>query len=198
MRRTPAGSNLGRREEILRHATDIIEESGLAGLTMKKVAARVGFTEAAAYRYFCSKQALLEAIVDEIRDALLSKVRELALADVGPATRVERILRFHVGFVTKRRGLPVLLMFEAAATGDQVLLGRLRAIVDQYLSLLSGVLAEMTVSDGAVSVRDLAMMLLGIPSGVAMRLRLEPNAAPDDSVSDQLIPFVVRALENSL
>ena len=165
---------------------------------MKKVAARVGFTETAAYRYFPTKQALLEAIVDEIRDALLRNVRTLASAEATPATRLERILRFHVKFVTERNGLPVLLMFEAAATGNQQLLTRLRAIVAQYVELLGGVLTEMGENEAPVSTKDLAMMLLGIPSGVAIRLRLEPDAKLDDSVSEQLIPFVVRSLEKSL
>jgi AcrR family transcriptional regulator len=51
-------------EDVVEAAVRIADEDGLAAVTMSAVAARLGFTTMALYRYFPSKEALLDAIVD--------------------------------------------------------------------------------------------------------------------------------------
>jgi AcrR family transcriptional regulator len=51
-------------EEVVQAAVEIADESGLSAVTMHAVAARLGFTTMAVYRYFPSKEALYDAIVD--------------------------------------------------------------------------------------------------------------------------------------
>jgi AcrR family transcriptional regulator len=50
--------------EFVQVAMQIADEDGLSAVTMQSVAARVGFTTMATYRYFPNKDALLDAIVD--------------------------------------------------------------------------------------------------------------------------------------
>jgi AcrR family transcriptional regulator len=54
-----------RREQILTIARDLFLEQGLAGLSMRRVAARVGISATAIYRHYKDKQALLQAMVEE-------------------------------------------------------------------------------------------------------------------------------------
>ena len=51
------------RERIVEEARDLYLTAGLAGLSMRKVAERVGVTATALYRHFEDKQALLLAVV---------------------------------------------------------------------------------------------------------------------------------------
>ena len=51
-------------EEVVQAAIGIADDEGLAALTMQAVSARLGFTTMAVYRYFPSKEALFDAIVD--------------------------------------------------------------------------------------------------------------------------------------
>lgn len=51
-------------DDIVRAAMEIADENGLGAVTMKAVAERLGFTTMALYRYFPSKETLLDAIVD--------------------------------------------------------------------------------------------------------------------------------------
>jgi AcrR family transcriptional regulator len=51
-------------EDVVDAAVQIADEDGLAALTMHAVAARLGFTTMAIYRYFPNKEALYDAIVD--------------------------------------------------------------------------------------------------------------------------------------
>lgn len=51
-------------DEVVRAAMEIADEGGIAAVTMQAVSARLGFTTMAVYRYFPSKETLLDAIVD--------------------------------------------------------------------------------------------------------------------------------------
>jgi AcrR family transcriptional regulator len=54
-----------RRAQILREAARLFGTHGFNGTTTRDVAARVGLTEAALYRYYPSKEAMYVAILDE-------------------------------------------------------------------------------------------------------------------------------------
>jgi AcrR family transcriptional regulator len=52
------------RDQVAQAAVEIADEEGLGKVTMHAVAARLGFTAMALYRYFPNKEALYDAIVD--------------------------------------------------------------------------------------------------------------------------------------
>ncbi len=51
-------------DDVVQTAMQIADEDGLGAVTMAAVSARLGYTTMAIYRYFPSKEALLDAIVD--------------------------------------------------------------------------------------------------------------------------------------
>jgi AcrR family transcriptional regulator len=51
-------------DDVVQAAIEIADQEGLGAVTMHAVAARLGFTTMALYRYFPSKEALYDAIVD--------------------------------------------------------------------------------------------------------------------------------------
>ena len=51
-------------EALVQAAVEIADADGLDAVTIRAVAERVGFTTMALYRYFPSKEALYDAIVD--------------------------------------------------------------------------------------------------------------------------------------
>ncbi len=63
-RRVRRRSAADRRQQILREAMRCFASNGFRGTTTREIAAAVGITEAALYRYFPSKQSLYDAIID--------------------------------------------------------------------------------------------------------------------------------------
>jgi TetR/AcrR family transcriptional regulator, tetracycline repressor protein len=55
---------VSRRDEVLEAALDLLDEVGLAALTTRRLAERLGVRPGALYRHFDSKRALLVAMVD--------------------------------------------------------------------------------------------------------------------------------------
>jgi AcrR family transcriptional regulator len=183
---------MDRRDEILDQAFRLVGESGLASLTMRKVAERVGFTETAAYRYFPHKQALLLGMAEKLRHTLLEPIKAIAASQGTTAERLQRILRHHVDFVLERQGLPILLIAEAASTGDRQLITQLGGIIDEYVTALAELISERPQGAGNAGPRELALLLMGIPAGLAIRTRIRPDYDLEQRVVTTLIPAVVR------
>lgn len=54
------------RTDIIEHAIGVLDQYGLADLSMRRIAAELGVQPSALYHHFANKQALLAAVADEI------------------------------------------------------------------------------------------------------------------------------------
>ena len=184
-----------RQEELLDLALALTREVGLAGLTVRKLAERAGFTEAALYRHFHNKQALLLAMVERVsEERLLGPLRSLAADSQGTAReRLAAVIRHHVSTILTLEGLPVLILAEAAAAGDEELLARFRIIVGELRAIYGGLLAEAGAPQRP-SAEALGVVLIGIGAATALQYRLGASRAVQREVRDELPAFVVERL----
>lgn len=54
------------RADVVRHAIDVLDQHGLADLSMRRIAADLGVRPSALYHHFPDKRALLAAVADEV------------------------------------------------------------------------------------------------------------------------------------
>ena len=94
-RLTPAA----REREIVEAAADFFAEVGLDGQT-RELAARLGVTQPLIYRYFPSKQALIDRVYDEVYLNRWDPARERALHDRSLPLRT-RLMDFYRHYVTE-------------------------------------------------------------------------------------------------
>lgn len=87
-----------RRADVLGAARDAFNARGFAGARMDDIARAVGISKAALYLDFPSKQALFEALVGELIEAMLPRAVPAEFGD----TPAETLLRNFVGFITAR------------------------------------------------------------------------------------------------
>lgn len=59
-----------RQLEIINAAGELLTQSGVSGLTIKKLAAKMGFAESALYRHFSSKEEVIVTMLDYFADDL--------------------------------------------------------------------------------------------------------------------------------
>jgi AcrR family transcriptional regulator len=187
-----------RREQILDRASELATEAGLGHLTMKRIAARVGFSEAAIYRHFATKQALLLGLMGRLEAQLLVPIRAIAeKPDLPPVARLQQIIQHHLSVVLERHGLTIQLLAEASAAGDPALLSRMRGIMRGYLEILVR-LAEEAAAGGSLPAdtdpRVLAVWLLGGPAAMAIEHRLRVDPALERHVEGKLVPFMFQLL----
>ncbi len=187
-----------RREQILDRASELATETGLGQLTMKRIAARVGFSESAIYRHFPTKQALLLGLMGRLETQLLQPIRAIAEEDgPRPLARLQRILQHHLSLVVQPHSLPIQLLAEASAAGDPVLLSRMRGIMGAYLDILTRVATEAVAVNELPADTDptlLAVWLLGGPAAVAIHHRLGVDPDLERRVERTLVPFAFHLL----
>ena len=191
---TQASARTPRQEEILDRALELVQERGLANLTLKKVAERVGFTEPAIYRHYAHKEALVFALVDRLRDLVLGPIEQIAKdSSLPPRARLERMVRHHVEVLRRTQGLPFLLIAEGIASGDDALLARLRGNMADYERLLVAALAEAGLP-AKPPLAQQAMQFIGLPAILGVLLRANPDRALSDAEVDDLVSHYVRCL----
>ena len=192
---TTAPATTPRQDELLDHALAIVREVGLAGLTVRRLAERVGFTEAALYRHFPNKQALLLHLVDRLsRERLLGPLRAIAAGERPAAERLEAALAHHVATVLALDGLPILVLAEAAAAGDEALLARFRAVSGELAALYERLLREAGPPPGAPDPRAQAVALFGLVAGAALHQRLVGDPAVQAVLREEMPRHLVRRL----
>lgn len=100
----PASSELG--ESIIEHAILMLDELGYEAFTFRKLAERIGTTEASVYRYFRNKHRLLLYLTAWYWSWMEYRL-QLATANVAPAEeRLRRALREVTQRITKDEATP--------------------------------------------------------------------------------------------
>jgi len=190
-----------RQDEILDHAMALVRQGGLGALTTKRLAGSVGFTEAALYRHFPSKQALILGMMDRLEAMLLGRIRSIAAEeDLPVAERLQRIVLHHTTIIREHQSLPILLLAEASVSEDRVLLDRMRSIFRGSLETVEDLIAEGQARGEIVHGPEpdcLAMLFLGAPASLAIRHRLLPDPPSEERFCRVLIPFIVDSVRQT-
>lgn len=82
----------GRRQEILHIAAQLFAEHGVAATTVREIADAVGMLSGSLYHHFASKDAIVEGVVRDYLDDLLTGYRATLAADLAPRAALERLI----------------------------------------------------------------------------------------------------------
>lgn len=108
-----------RQIEIIGAAGKLLTESGIAGLTTKNLAAKMGFSEAALYRHFKGKDDIIATLLlylSKEMDALLTRAVE-GIAD--PEEKLKALFNDQFGFFRKHPHFVVAIFSEGLLEESQ-------------------------------------------------------------------------------
>ena len=139
-----------RQQQIIDAAAILIFKYGSEHLTVKKIAAEVGISEAAIYRHFKSKKTILSFLLNHIEEALLKDISPETVANA-PVTLdvIEKIIRSHFSKIGMRKGISFQVIAEIISLGDRTLNKQASRTIEKYISRLKELLAD-GVRDGDV------------------------------------------------
>jgi len=182
-----------RQEQVLEQALELIRAEGLAGLTMRKTADRMGFSEPAVYRHFKTKQDLVLGIIRKLEVSLLEPMHVFASRTRRPVVeRIGDIINHHLELVAANNALPILLFAEASVSRDPRLGEAMGKVFRTYEDLLIKLLNE-GLDNGEIDSRldpaDGAMFLIGAPASCALRMRLLADVSTK-SRRKRLVQFI--------
>lgn len=84
------------RDQIIEAAEAVFTEEGEAGLSMRRLAERIDYSPAAIYKYFASKEDLIQAIREQFFERLLTRLSAVTLPHGGRAQDYTACLRTYV------------------------------------------------------------------------------------------------------
>lgn len=83
-----------RRREILQVAEEMFAERGIKATTVRQIGAKAGILSGSLYHHFGSKLDIVDAILTEFHEHLISGNREIVEAEPDPIERLRRLTRF--------------------------------------------------------------------------------------------------------
>lgn len=99
-----------RQQQVLTVLTHLLHsERGMERITTARLAAEVGVSEAALYRYFPSKTKMFEALIDSIEATLLSRISQSMKMQTNTKERVKDIMQMVLDFARKNPGVTRIL-----------------------------------------------------------------------------------------
>lgn len=173
------------RDALLDEAQLLLAEQGLAAVSLRELARRVGVSHSAPERHFPNRQALLDALAVRGFTLLSGAIRQ-ALADHGDRLRdgLRAVAKAYVGFAIDNAAL-LDLMFASKAdrTGEEVA----SAAADLF-SLTAGLVGEPLGDATITSVSPLRLVLVATLQGIAdlaAARRIQPDEI--DGVIDETV-----------
>lgn len=139
-----------RQQQILEAAAKLIFKYGSSHLTVKRIAAVVGISEAAIYRHFTSKKSILSFLLIQLEGIILTEISP-ECAGTGPVTidTIERVIGNHFSAIDLRKGFSFHVIAEIISLGDRKLSKQASQVVSKYISRLKELLTE-GVRDSAI------------------------------------------------
>jgi len=198
-RREPDSAQPARRAEVLDAGLSLISERGVAGASLRKLAARLGMSQPSLYHYFDSKDALVQQIIEHCAGHMLE-----AAAHVEFPRSVEDIPRFARDaalalWATEQHPRFVRFLFVVAIESPEHR-ARIKRVFEERLYPGFGVLADAYGRDPQER-EDLRLMVRSIVYAMGLALMEERALFGAETPSPELLrlgDFVVRASERLL
>ena len=132
-----------RQRQITNAAGRIIYKYGSEHLTINRIAAEVGISEAAIYRHFKSKNSILTFLLSHIEGALLKDLspENIDTESISVDT-IEKIITSHFSMIGLRKGISFQVIAEIISLGNPELNKQASQTINKYISRLKELLTE--------------------------------------------------------
>lgn len=188
-----------RQQQIKRAALEIIASKGLAQLSTRNLAKRVGISEGAIFRHFKSKQDIILAIIQDIRTDMVERMSLVARQDAPADKRLFEMMCIQVKYILNNEGINILLFSEAAHYNDSVLKREMHDILASQKKIFKDVI-KSGISQGLwsdkINVDDVVMLYMGIPINLNIELVLDRKGLKTESFCKRMFSLFSGILNN--
>lgn len=160
-----------RQEQIAEAALGLVASRGMKGLSVARVARQIGVVPSAIYRHYGSKDQVLDAVLDLIRDRLLSNVAAVCKDSGEALDRLRGLLVRHVRLLRENEGIPRIVFSQELHNGDSGRKARMYGTISEYLGQVAKMVREGQQNGEIRSdfpAEVVAMMFLGVIQPAAL------------------------------
>jgi AcrR family transcriptional regulator len=131
-----------RQEQLAQATLALIAAHGIEGLSIARVARRVGLVPSAIYRHFSGKDQLVDAAVALIRERLHGNVSDVMEQTPDALERLRRLLLAHVSVIRGNEGILRVVFSDELHHGQPTRKARVLEMITSYLKGLADIAAE--------------------------------------------------------
>jgi len=187
-----------RQTQIKEAVLDIISNEGLAKLSTKNLAARVGVSEGAIYRHFKSKRNILLSVVEDVHDNLVVNQKTIANSNMSPSVKLFTFFCKQIKYLIYNKGITILLLSEATHANDSLLKERLLEILKAQKALLIQIVNE-GIKHGTwhkdIDLEAFATLYMGIPVILNIELVLNKETFNNEDFCKKMFALLERILK---
>ncbi len=186
-----------RQAEIVAAAVRLARDCSPALITTGEIAQAVGVTQGAVFKHFATKDAIWQAVMRWVREALLHRLQAAADQAATPLDALGIMFRTHVEFVIAHPGVPRLIFHELQQPADSSAKLEVRSLLQGYRRLLLGVLeqaVERRQVDGDLDPQAAATSFIGLIQGLVMQAMLAGRPGTMRQPSEQVLALYLRGI----
>ena len=188
-----------RQGQIKKAVLEIISTEGIAKLSTRNLASKIGVTEGALFRHFSSKKEIMLAILSDVKNELVVAQEKITYSPtISAEEKLFQFLCTHVKYLIENKGITILLFSEAAHMNDSQLKKGLREILLTQKENISRIIKQGMnegVWDKSLNVENVATLYMGIPISLNIEMILEPGIVKQEIFCERMIGLIKRALE---
>ncbi len=126
------------RDRLIGVAIDLFIRHSYAGTSLQMIADELGFTKAAIYHHFRTREQLLLAVLEPLYDEL-SSVTDAAVAQRSARARADRMLTGYAALAVRHRGLVSVLATDPSVAAALEQHAEWVELITRQMALLAGV-----------------------------------------------------------
>lgn len=153
-----------RQKQIIEVSLELIAESGIQGLTIKNLAKRIGFSEAAIYRHYENKIQILMGILGYFRENTRRLFSEELLTEGNALMKINHLLINQIRIFTKTPPLVAVVFSEELFRNEVVLSDKVSEIMNNSIDIVTGIIKqgqERAEIRNDIEASHLSLMVMG-------------------------------------
>lgn len=131
-----------RQKEIAKTALQLVATGGMKNLSVARIAKRIGVVPSALYRHYGSKDEILNAVLDLMRDKLMANLATVERKTKDPLEKLHELLMLHLKLIRENQAIPRIVFSEDVYSGHQGRREQIYTIIRDYLEKIEEVVAE--------------------------------------------------------
>ncbi|MBL7906124.1 MAG: TetR/AcrR family transcriptional regulator [Bacteroidales bacterium] len=164
-----------RKEQIKEAVLEIIYQDGISKFTTKRLAERIGISEAAIFRHFASKKEIFIEILSDVDSQLLSEMSRIEHENASADVRLHKIVCRTIHYIIKNKGVSVLMLSEIAENNHPEIRDKVQCIFSGQRKIVERV-ADEGIQKGELSnatdPKAISLLYMGIPVAIHIELLL--------------------------
>ncbi len=186
-----------RKSEIIEAALEVAADQGVGRATTQAIADRVGIAQPTVFRHFRTRDAIFEAAIGWVGEALFKALSGLFQGEAPPDERLRELIRRQLGFISQRRGIPRLLFSDRLHLENPGLRRAVMRLMERYTERVSGLLRE-GIREGRfradLDPDETARLLISLVQGLVARWSLSDFAFDLESEGEPLWRLLWRGM----